>query len=124
MSGAFSLEIQCEARSCHLHHIPGEDRWVFENRQVTKLRVVDRCRANYSLTDKTIKEPETPFPDLCATYASLWKDFDNQAVVASEPTIEAALNLAKRISAQAGGMQVFVTGSLHLVGGALNLLRP
>ncbi|KAJ5407315.1 folylpolyglutamate synthase [Penicillium sp. CMV-2018d] len=73
---------------------------------------------------KTIKEPETPFPDLCATYVSLWKDFDNQAVVASEPTIEAALNLAKRISAQEGGMQVFVTGSLHLVGGALNLLRP
>ncbi|KAJ5535390.1 folylpolyglutamate synthase [Penicillium freii] len=77
-----------------------------------------------SRIDKTIKEPETPFPDLCATYASLWKDFDNQAVVASEPTIEAALNLAKRIGAQEGGVQVFVTGSLHLVGGALNLLRP
>jgi folylpolyglutamate synthase len=75
------------------------------------------------VTDKTLKEPETPFPDLCATYSALWKDFDHQAAVSSEPTIEGALNLAKQISAKEGGMQAFVTGSLHLVGGALNLLR-
>ncbi|KAJ5312639.1 hypothetical protein N7508_003469 [Penicillium antarcticum] len=74
--------------------------------------------------DKTLKVPEKPFPDLCATYSSLWKDFDNQAVVSSESTIEGALNSAKQISAQESGAQIFVTGSLHLVGGALNLLRP
>ncbi|OQD86758.1 hypothetical protein PENANT_c007G05477 [Penicillium antarcticum] len=33
--------------------------------------------------DKTLKVPEKPFPDLCATYSSLWKDFDNQAVVSN-----------------------------------------
>lgn len=46
------------------------------------------------------------------------------AAVSTEPTIQGAMRLAERISAQQGGMQAFVTGSLHLVGGALNLLRP
>jgi folylpolyglutamate synthase len=76
------------------------------------------------VTDKTVTVPKTPLRDLCATYSSSWQDFDNQAKVFSEPTIEGALNLAKRISAQEGGIQAFVTGSLHLVGGALTLLRP
>ncbi|KAJ5757555.1 uncharacterized protein N7511_006249 [Penicillium nucicola] len=74
--------------------------------------------------DKTLKVPETPFPDLCSTYSSLWKVFDSEAVLSTEPTIEGALNQAKQISTQEGGAQIFVAGSLHLVGGALNLLRP
>lgn len=76
------------------------------------------------MTDKTVTVPKTPLRNLYATYSSSWQDFDNQAKVFSEPTIEGALNLAKRISAQEGGIQAFVTGSLHLVGGALTLLRP
>ena len=32
--------------------------------------------------------------------------------------------LAKRIGDQEGGMQTLVTGSLYLVGGALNILCP
>ncbi|KZN89780.1 Folylpolyglutamate synthase [Penicillium chrysogenum] len=76
------------------------------------------------VTDRTVTVPKTPLRDLCATYSSSWQDFDNQAKVFSEPTIEGALNLAKRISAQEGGIQAFVTGSLRLVGGALTLLRP
>ncbi|KAJ5537512.1 hypothetical protein N7494_006991 [Penicillium frequentans] len=74
--------------------------------------------------DKTLKVPETPFPDLCAIYSSLWKGIHPQATVSIEPTIEAAIRAAELMSARQGGMQAFVTGSLHLVGGALNLLRP
>ena len=69
--------------------------------------------------------PETPFPDICdALYVPLWKELDPQATVSSEKTIEGAINLAKRISAQQGGMQGLITGSLHLVGGSLSILRP
>ena len=76
------------------------------------------------MADKTLKVPETPFPDLCGIYSSLWKAFDPQATVSTDPTIEGAIKQAKTIAAQEGGVQVLVTGSLHLVGGALNLLRP
>ncbi|OJD18734.1 hypothetical protein AJ78_01271 [Emergomyces pasteurianus Ep9510] len=72
--------------------------------------------------DKTIIS-ETSIPEFCDVYAAFWKGFSPQAVVSAEPTIEGAIKLAKRIGAQHGEMEVFITGSLHLVGGALNLLR-
>jgi folylpolyglutamate synthase len=74
--------------------------------------------------DKTLKVPETPFPDLCTVYSSLWKKMHPDAAISTEPTIQGAIRLAEQISVQKGGMHVFVTGSLHLVGGALSLLRP
>lgn len=76
------------------------------------------------LLDKTLKAPENPFPDLCTIYSSLWKEIHPHTTVSTETTIEGAIKLAERMSMQQGGMQAFVTGSLHLVGGALNLLRP
>lgn len=76
------------------------------------------------LSDKTLKVPETPFPDLCSIYTSLWKEFHPNSTVSTEPTIEQAIRHAERIGLQQGGMEAFVTGSLHLVGGALSLLRP
>ncbi|KAK1148183.1 hypothetical protein N8T08_010828 [Aspergillus melleus] len=77
-----------------------------------------------SRIDKTLKVPETPFPDLCGIYSSLWKAFDPQATVSTDPSIEGAIKQAKTIAAEEDGVHVLVTGSLHLVGGALNLLRP
>lgn len=76
------------------------------------------------MPDKTLKVPETPYPDLCAIYSSLWKETHPHAVVSTAPTIQSALRIAEQISVQEGGMQALITGSLHLVGGALNLLRP
>lgn len=49
---------------------------------------------------------------------------DAEATVSIEPSIEGAIKAVERIGSEKGGAQVFVTGSLHLVGGALNLLRP
>ncbi|KAF9882760.1 hypothetical protein FE257_005308 [Aspergillus nanangensis] len=74
--------------------------------------------------DKNLKEPETPFPDYRTIYSSLWNEIDPQAAVSSESTIEGAIKAALEIGHRNGGMQVLVTGSLHLVGGALNILRP
>lgn len=53
----------------------------------------------------------------------MWKTFDPQAKVSTDSTIEGAIKQARKIAAE-DDMQVLVTGSLHLVGGALNLLRP
>ncbi|OQE07845.1 hypothetical protein PENVUL_c012G03401 [Penicillium vulpinum] len=74
--------------------------------------------------DKTLKSPETPFPDLCTQYSILWKDLHPYATISIEPTIEGAIKAAKQLSVDQGGMQTLVTGSLHMVGGALKLLRP
>lgn len=77
-----------------------------------------------TVIDKTLKVSGTPLPDFCAMHSSLWKDLDPKSQISIEPTIERAIKRAKQLSAQKDGSQVLVTGSLHLVGGAVNLLRP
>ncbi|KAB8223191.1 Mur ligase [Aspergillus novoparasiticus] len=49
---------------------------------------------------------------------------DPQAIFSTELTIEAAIRRTNQINVEKGGVQVCLTGSLHLVGGALNFLRP
>lgn len=56
-------------------------------------------------------------------YIEAWKSMDLRADISIEPTIEGALDLARRIGDQVNGMQTLVTGSLHLVGSALSLLQ-
>jgi len=56
-------------------------------------------------------------------YTKVWKDFDPKAEVSLERTIEGALKLAREISDRDNGMQTLVTGSLHIVSGALRLLE-
>jgi folylpolyglutamate synthase len=68
--------------------------------------------------------PATPFPDLGTEYAIRWKQIDPKALLYVKPTIEDALMLARDIAVEKEGLDVLVTGSLHLVGGALSLLRP
>lgn len=76
------------------------------------------------LLDKTIKVPENLFSDLCATYSLIWKETHPQAIVSTETTIDGTIKLAEQLSEHVDSMQAFVTGSLHLVGGTLDLLRP
>jgi folylpolyglutamate synthase len=54
----------------------------------------------------------------------VWKDIDPHATVAIAPTIERAVYLAREIGTQENGVDVLVTGSLYMVGGALKFLRP
>ena len=62
-------------------------------------------------------------PEVQKMYATLWKELDQTATIVMERTIEAALDRAKQIGQREGGMQTLITGSLHLVSGALYLLK-
>ncbi|KIW71825.1 hypothetical protein PV04_00057 [Phialophora macrospora] len=73
--------------------------------------------------DKTLKAPDISLADLPKQYCSLWESIQPAASTRFVPSIEEALELADRVSFQRGSLQVLVTGSLHLVGGALHLLR-
>ena len=69
--------------------------------------------------------PDTPFPEFCDTfYVPLRKELNPQAKISNKRTIKKAIKLTKRISVQEGGMQCLITGSLHLVGESLSILRP
>ena len=76
------------------------------------------------LSDNLAKPPEAPFENLPTIYAEFWKNASPQASTATAETIEEALEMAKTIGKSNGGMETLVTGSLSLVGGALNLLQP
>ncbi|KAJ5604480.1 hypothetical protein N7510_009634 [Penicillium lagena] len=77
--------------------------------------------------DKMLKVPESSIPEHFALYSSIWKELDlrvQSAKVSTAETIEEAIQLARDIASQEGQNQVFITGSLYLVGGALNILQP
>jgi hypothetical protein len=56
-------------------------------------------------------------------HVETWKILDPMATVLYERTIEGALDRARKIGHQNNGMQALVTESLHLVSGALYLLK-
>ena len=56
-------------------------------------------------------------------YIHAWREYQPDAQVSVEPTVEGALNLA-RMADRGAGMQTLITGSLYLVGSALRLLEP
>jgi folylpolyglutamate synthase len=61
------------------------------------------------------------------TFAEKWATIDPNAKIAVLPSIEDAIKHARAISegpmAEGEKLQVFITGSLHLVGGALCILE-
>ncbi|KAI9933764.1 hypothetical protein MW887_004836 [Aspergillus wentii] len=95
-------------------------QWFAVNSSPEKCRIL--IYAHISDQHQTLKSSEKRFSDVIAGYVSIWKKVDRQATVSTEPTIEKALNLARRLGGEKG-MQTLVTGSLRLVGGALNLLE-
>ena len=65
-----------------------------------------------------------PSPEIQQGYTELWRRFDSDANIKETSTIEEALGFASRFGHQAKRMQVLITGSQHLVGGALQFLEP
>ena len=62
-----------------------------------------------------------------STFEAVWQQFQPHSQILSEPNIAAAMETAREIASNSGGMYALVTGSLHLVGGALfhmNHLAP
>lgn len=73
----------------------------------------------YSLIDRNMTNRYKP--EIQSLYAHAWRLLDPATKIWEERTIEEALDRARNISTR-DGMQVFVTGSIKLVSGALSLL--
>jgi folylpolyglutamate synthase len=60
-------------------------------------------------------------------FAEKWSSLDTTANVTVMPSIESAINRVRELSKDLEGenetVQAFITGSLHLVGGALGILE-
>jgi folylpolyglutamate synthase len=56
-------------------------------------------------------------------FAEVWTKLDSTAEVAVIPSIEDALEYVQELQDPSGMVQIFVTGSAHLVGGVLALLE-
>ena len=57
------------------------------------------------------------------TFGAIWKKFHKESHILYEPDVQKALACARKIGTEAGGMHTLVTGSQHLVGGALYSLN-
>ena len=60
------------------------------------------------------------------TFAEKWSKLDPSAKVTVLPSIEGAINHVRELASNLDGedtVQAFITGSLHLVGGALGILE-
>jgi folylpolyglutamate synthase len=75
-----------------------------------------------SSSDPQPKIPEMPSQDQ-QMYAEIWKRAQPGTSILFEPTIPGALEIARKIGKDHGSMQTLITGSQHLVGGALSLLQ-
>jgi folylpolyglutamate synthase len=56
-------------------------------------------------------------------FGEIWKRFHKGSHILYEPNIQGALDSARKLGTAAGGMHTLVTGSQHLVGGALYSLN-
>lgn len=62
-------------------------------------------------------------PEVQELYAETWKNLDPTATISTKRTIEEALDQAREFDDSNSGIQALITGSLHLVSGALCLLQ-
>lgn len=62
--------------------------------------------------------------DVPEGFSSFWEGFDSGAAVSTASSVEGAIRRARQISGQEGDANILATGSLFLVGGALDVLRP
>lgn len=56
-------------------------------------------------------------------FAEVWAELDQTPIIHTLPTIQDAIELIKELSEEQETTDVLVTGSIHLVGGALTLLE-
>lgn len=71
--------------------------------------------------DKTNSVPDSQF-SLLDEYMKPWARAYPRSKIQKVPSIESALELAKKIGWQENATHVLITGSLHVVGEALRIL--
>lgn len=52
-------------------------------------------------------------------FGEIWKSFYSNSHIYYEPNIQRSLDFARKLGMEAGGMHTLITGSQHLIGGAL-----
>jgi folylpolyglutamate synthase len=79
----------------------------------------------YALDMVNRNHDETAIKTMSAqkAFAEAWTKLDSTAEVTVLPSIEGALEYVQKIQGPSGMVQIFVTGSAHLVGGVLALLE-
>ncbi|KAG4438947.1 hypothetical protein IFR05_005573 [Cadophora sp. M221] len=82
----------------------------------------ERDQDSESKNNPQPKIPGTPSKDQ-HVYATIWRRTHPDTNISFEPTIQGALDLAWKIGEDHGSVQTLITGSQHLVGGALSLLQ-
>lgn len=74
--------------------------------------------------DRCFEGNSKPFvEEVQQRYICAWREYQTDAQVSIEPTVEGALNLA-RMADRGAVMQTLITGSLYIVGSAPRLLEP
>ena len=86
------------------------------------LEAAIECILANSSADRNLKHRFVP--EIQEHYAEIWKSLDPEAKISSERTIEDALDRARKVGDPNNNIQALITGSLHLVSGALCLLEP
>jgi hypothetical protein len=76
----------------------------------------------YSCLGTESRSSEKPDQDQLS-FANIWRSVRPDTNILFQPTIRGALEAAKNISNDNGSMQALITGSQHVVGGALSLLQ-
>jgi folylpolyglutamate synthase len=57
------------------------------------------------------------------SYREIWRRIQPETDLIFDSTIKGAMDLARQLGKKYGGMNTLVTGSQHLVGGALRLME-
>jgi folylpolyglutamate synthase len=96
------------------------EKHVDENACKCKLQLHDQ----YSDSLRIIDEEGITVRKAFGEFSRVLKVIQPDAEIAWKETINDALLHARMIGEQHEGMQTLITGSLHLVGGALNILQP
>ena len=76
---------------------------------------------NHQLDPETVRKLSAQY-----AFAKEWQLLDSHAKVEIRPTVQEAINYVRNLAGTLGEgkrVQAFVTGSLHLVGGALGIIE-
>ncbi|KAJ8118410.1 hypothetical protein OPT61_g620 [Boeremia exigua] len=82
--------------SVHIHHV------IFTN--------YDPQQDFESATAMTVKPDDTSY----ATFGKIWKKYHKGSHILFEPNVDEALNTARKLGAEVGGMHTLVTGNTHI----------
>lgn len=86
--------------------------------------VIGEGRENLTSSNIISASQEEKWLKIRQAYVDAWKQFDPNAEILISTSISSALDSTKCVNNRASRTQVFIIGSIGLVGPALNILEP